>query len=213
MSDNTDQPFETEGPSAAYHPDAPDGAELIADERDRQLSNGWVAASDDRQTDGQLLDCAVRVATDVLGDCAQVRRCWPHERATHVREKYGSDYIRRLTIAGALIAAEIDRLRRAGAVSVAEEMRDRRPLSFEDRWLWHPQPEDAPDEHQFDYLPREVFDRLDGFIPRSSPRVSRAVKAYLTREAATDALRRATAIVRGSLRPGGRDARSPGEVT
>lgn len=65
-------------------------------------------------------------------------------------------------------------------------MRDRRPLPFEDRFLWHPQPDDAADED--DYLPREMFDRLDGFIPRENPLVSQMVKAYRTEQDAMRAL-------------------------
>jgi len=71
-------------------------------------------------------------------------------------------------------------------------MSDRRPLLFEGRYLWHPQPDDAPCEHQYDYLPPEVFQRLEGFIPRDNPRVNRMVKAYPTREAAMAALAEVT---------------------
>ncbi len=72
-------------------------------------------------------------------------------------------------------------------------MEDRRPLNFEGRYLWHPQPADAPLEHQYDYLPPDVFSRLDGFMPRPSPRVSSFVKAYPTRAEAMAALVRAAA--------------------
>lgn len=68
---------------------------------------------------------------------------------------------------------------------------DRRPLDFAGRSLWHPVPEDGSLDDQFDYLPREVFERLDGFIPRKNPLVSRVVKAYPTRELAFAALARA----------------------
>jgi len=72
------------------------------------------------------------------------------------------------------------------AITVVD-LTDRRPLEFEGRFLWHPQPEDR--EQQYDYLPREIFDRLAGMIPRDNPRVHTMVKAYTTREAAMTALR------------------------
>jgi len=68
------------------------------------------------------------------------------------------------------------------------------PLHFDGRFLWHPQPDDAPDEFQYDYLPRDVFDRLDGFIQRENPRMSRMVKAYPTKDEAMAALARAQQI-------------------
>lgn|SRR6185503_4740493 len=68
---------------------------------------------------------------------------------------------------------------------------DMRPLKFEGQFLWHPQPADAPDERQYDYLPQDAFDRLDGFIPRDNPRVNKMVKAYETEMAAMHALDRA----------------------
>jgi hypothetical protein len=72
-------------------------------------------------------------------------------------------------------------------------MSDREPLKFEGRYLWHPVPDDDTIDAQFDYLPRGVFDRLTGFIPRENPRVSLMVKAYPNRSAAMDALRAALA--------------------
>lgn len=95
------------------------GVELICNERERQKNEKrWTADSDDRQIGGQLLDCAVKIAGDVLlcldsPVSTPSVSGWPQHRADHVRSKYGEDHIRRLTIAGALIAAEIDRLSRA----------------------------------------------------------------------------------------------------
>ena len=88
---------------------------------------------------------------------------------------------------------------------------DRRPLKFGNRWLWHPQPADAPDEDQFDYLPPDVFAALTGFLPRENPRVSQMVKAYQTREEAMAALyvaRRTVALLAPSppMPPGPWDA-------
>lgn len=70
-------------------------------------------------------------------------------------------------------------------------MSGRRPLCFEGRFLWHPTPTDDAMESQHDYLPRDVFALLDGHIPRDNPRVDLVVKAYLSRDAAMRALRRA----------------------
>jgi hypothetical protein len=67
------------------------------------------------------------------------------------------------------------------------ELYDRHPLEFEGRWLWHPAPDDAGLDEQPDYLPRDIFDRLAGYIEKP-PHVTRRVKAYPTREAANFAL-------------------------
>ena len=71
-------------------------------------------------------------------------------------------------------------------------MKDRRPLKFEDRFLWHPTPADDVIESQYDYLPPDVFARLDGHIIRDNPRVDLVVKAYHSRDAAMEAYRRAS---------------------
>lgn len=68
---------------------------------------------------------------------------------------------------------------------------DRKPLEFEGRFLWHAVPDDDNLGSQFDYLPRDVFDRLDMFIHRDNPRVTQIVKAYTTAENAMTALDRA----------------------
>jgi hypothetical protein len=60
-----------------------------------------------------------------------------------------------------------------------------RPLPFEGRYLWHPQPPDA--EVQKDYLPPDVFEALTGHIDRG-PRVAKLVKSYTSESAAWRAL-------------------------
>jgi hypothetical protein len=50
------------------------------------------------------------VAAKTEADARDLPNYWPCERAEHVKEKYGSDLVSRLAIAGALLAAEIDRL-------------------------------------------------------------------------------------------------------
>ena len=98
-----------------FEPAGPDGLDMIVAERFRQVGvHGYPPDRDDQHTDGQLLACAERVISGVLGDRGQTAQLvtggWPRVRAAHVKEKYGADYKKRLTIAGALVAAEIDRL-------------------------------------------------------------------------------------------------------
>lgn len=98
-------------------PKLANGVELIEIERSRQVTDcGWTAENDDKQTGAELIACADRIIAEVLEkDDSEANRSsdyWPHERASHIRNKYGSNHIRRLVIAGALVAAEIDRLQR-----------------------------------------------------------------------------------------------------
>ena len=98
------------------------GAELIAAERQRQIAEeGWTAEHDDGHTDCQLLDagiCYAGMAGSLLldpdsGDEAKVAlvEVWPWDSRWW---KPSDDPIRNLVKAGALIAAEIDRLQRRG---------------------------------------------------------------------------------------------------
>lgn len=96
------------------------GADLIMIERTRQVNDkGWTPEKDDLQIEDELVECSTYILEDYLAgvDNAPVPAIdsWPLQRAAHVRNKYGPDHIRRLTIAGALIAAEIDRLQRLNA--------------------------------------------------------------------------------------------------
>lgn len=98
------------------------GIDLIQAERCRQVvDKGFDAAHDDLYADGSILQCAIEVLrpsqemrdfedgkTHIWGPGA-----WPFERARHIRKKYGDDHVHQLVIAGAMIAAEIDRLDRA----------------------------------------------------------------------------------------------------
>lgn len=84
------------------------GSELIAEERARQVSGeGWSEENDDELADGELAVEAARWASE--------ETYW----ATQENGLRGSDIhrktkprVRQLAIAGALIAAEIDRLLR-----------------------------------------------------------------------------------------------------
>jgi hypothetical protein len=73
------------------------------------------------------------------------------------------------------------------------DLTDRRPLAFEGRFLWHPQPEGADRNDQYDYLPPAVFLRLDGYIERGTEPAKR-VRAYPTWGAAVAALERAVEV-------------------
>lgn len=94
------------------------GVELIASERSRQIGQeGWDASHDDRHIRGELLRAALGYAARSLhllmgyplsGLLAPVD--WPWEFSWW---KPSSDPIPNLVKAGALIAAEIDRLQRA----------------------------------------------------------------------------------------------------
>lgn len=94
-----------------------EGANRIAHERQRQIAvEGWTAEHDDELTDGSLALEAVSFAAPVAiyqlekgGKewALTFRQVRPKSRHLHVTR------IRRLEIAGALIAAEIDRLLRA----------------------------------------------------------------------------------------------------
>lgn len=68
------------------------------------------------------------------------------------------------------------------------DMDERQPLEFEGRYLWHPLPAYGHLGDQFDYLPRDVFLLLKGYIPRDNPRTAERVRAYPTRDAAIAAL-------------------------
>lgn len=88
------------------------GAAQIAAERRRQVhEEGWSASHDDAYTDGQLIDaagCYTAAATGIDG--LNVENLWPWDPAWW---KPSEDPARNLVKAGALIAAELDRLRRA----------------------------------------------------------------------------------------------------
>jgi hypothetical protein len=97
------------------------GAELIAQERRRQVfRKNYDAEHDDAHGDGSLLHAGILLACDVAGlelagvDPPSPDGPWPDCLLLHARAKYGDDdEVRLLTIAAAMIAAEIDRLNRA----------------------------------------------------------------------------------------------------
>ncbi len=103
------------------------GAELIAEERDRQIyREGWNEMHDDQHSDGSLVWAAICYAAsslceDVYRRWAEIQEAkepaglvysdpWPWDKKWDKRSKH--DRERKLAIAGALIAAELDRLLR-----------------------------------------------------------------------------------------------------
>ena len=98
------------------------GIEIIAAERARQTeAEGWSAAHDDEHTDGSLAVAAACYATQENQGLYErgkklrelVLEHWPWERRWW--KPTPNDRVRELAKAGALIAAEIDRLQRLGS--------------------------------------------------------------------------------------------------
>lgn len=95
------------------------GCELIAEERQRQVDEeGWTSEHDDQHAGGQLAQAGACYAA--WAECVCIpEHCEP--KVGQVVWPFGADQfkpkdrIRNLVRAGALIAAEIDRLQRAGA--------------------------------------------------------------------------------------------------
>ena len=98
--------------AAGEDPGTPTGAEMIAAERQRQMSvEGWTPAHDDQHENGELLSAAVWYLDNGCEyDLGLKLPPWPWEPESW---KPREDRIRQLVIAGALVAAEIDRLARA----------------------------------------------------------------------------------------------------
>lgn len=92
------------------------GIELIAEERARQISSeGWTSEHDDTHKEAQMARAAATYAIEAFSKASKikVRRplgLWPWGDEWW---KPAADPIRNLEKAGALIAAEIDRLQRA----------------------------------------------------------------------------------------------------
>lgn len=93
--------------------DLPNGAELIMLERLRQIEvEGWTPEHDDQHSDGEMaLAAACYILANVDGKGAGMPSRWPWDAEWWKPKDQLSNLIR----AGALIAAEIDRLQRAEA--------------------------------------------------------------------------------------------------
>lgn len=85
------------------------GIELIVAERKRQIKEeGWTAEHDEQHDDESLALAAIHYAMPHQYYCPLLD-LWPYSW-DRTWDKAGDDRIRDLTKAGALIAAEIDRL-------------------------------------------------------------------------------------------------------
>jgi hypothetical protein len=92
------------------------GARLIAAERQRQIEGeGWTLEHDDIHDSGELVAASISYARLALGDDPDtvLEFTWPWGREWF---KPSPNAIRNLVKAGALIAAEIDRLSRSNEV-------------------------------------------------------------------------------------------------
>ena len=89
------------------------GADRIAVERQRQIAaEGWTPEHDDAHENGELLSAAVfYLDAGCEFDLGLTLPPWPWEASWW---KPSDDLVRNLEKAGALIAAEIDRLQREG---------------------------------------------------------------------------------------------------
>lgn len=92
-----------------------DGATLIAEERARQIySEGWTESRDMQHSDGELACAAACYVIPRKGRPRSAPALWPFEPQDYKPSPDGTqdgpDRIRELVKAGALIAAEIDRL-------------------------------------------------------------------------------------------------------
>ena len=93
-----------------------DGAALIAAERKRQVEvEGWTPEHDDEHDVGELASAAATYILETTFNAPTVEgtwcsELWPFDNSWF---KLSPDPIRNLVKAGALIAAEIDRLQRA----------------------------------------------------------------------------------------------------
>lgn len=108
-----------------------DGAILIMQERERQISKeGWTPEHDDQHRLCELARAAREYARPYINGSTPEQPGWPFRGGW----KPSDDRIKNLVKAGALIAAEIDRLLRLGAQRPAPEER-RECLNCGDRGL------------------------------------------------------------------------------
>jgi hypothetical protein len=86
-----------------------DGISLILAERETQIGKGYTAAYDDAYNEAGAL---AFVASVLIGPPPKDRYMAALENARPIEAKCMGDRIRQLTVAGALIVAEIERLQR-----------------------------------------------------------------------------------------------------
>lgn len=93
------------------------GTDLIRAERERQIEEeGWTPEHDDEHACGELIDAGLSYVYSAINPGHPAMRTPPSEWSWDAEWwKPTGDPIRDLTKAGALFAAEIDRLQRAAA--------------------------------------------------------------------------------------------------
>lgn len=89
------------------------GASLIQMERQYQIGKGFDATHDDTRKYGDLLFAAYSIIANIDTHQPYSAQGWVSEVVEKVEKDNAGDIISQLIIAGAMIAAEIDRLRRA----------------------------------------------------------------------------------------------------
>lgn len=102
------------------------GAEMIAAERRRQVEQeGWTPEHDDMHADSSMIDAAIAYACaehpEMAGEMGAQLAWWPWAGTWW---KPSKDPVRNLVKAGALLAAEIDRLQRARGIAAAGDLYD-----------------------------------------------------------------------------------------
>ena len=122
-SDSSVSASELIAPQPAQGGRAVTGIELIAAERERQIKEeGWTAEHDEQHEEDELAWAAVYYAMPkpLAFHCPRVGRCeihpfavFPQNWNSHWAKRDEKDRIRQLVVAGALIAAEIDRIQEA----------------------------------------------------------------------------------------------------
>lgn len=107
------------------------GVDQIRAERERQISGeGWGSEHDDEHTEGEMIAASIAYAVaahdQVIGEALPdgPPATWPWEAGWWKRD---ADPIRNLVKAGALIAAEIDRLDRERRKTPNDKLTDSRP--------------------------------------------------------------------------------------
>ncbi len=89
--------------------------DLIIAERTRQAAKGYGTAHDDAHNKGELIALAI----GVLDEVSETDACqdafdadWIGKASRHIQQRHGNDTVKMLTIAAAILVAEIERLER-----------------------------------------------------------------------------------------------------
>lgn len=105
------------------------GAELIVEERQRQIAEeGWLPEHDDEHKHSELAKAGAAYALEVTGERIYARIIWPWDK--RYWKPTPENKIKQLVKAGALIAAEIDRLDRQRFKRLCEKAEAAPPGGF-----------------------------------------------------------------------------------